>query len=540
MTSGAAGWLDVLPSVCDVLRPHQREQLSRVAEALKRGCRRPLVQAPTGSGKTHLLASVVAAATQAGLRTLILATRTRLVRQISERLAGFGIVHGVIAASLPHLTNASALVQVASADTLHRRCIADQHRPLPGADVVAFDEAHLASADSRLEILESYPEAVRIGFSATPARKSGRSLGTTFDCLIPGPSVTALIQAGLLVRPRIFNSPIVSAAELRSLPKDVANDYAPGALAELMRRPKLLGDVVGNYLRIAPGKRALVFACNKAHGADLAQEFCRNGVAAELLTDLDDEDTREAAVARLEAGQTTVIVNVFLMSYGVDVPSLEAVVLARPTRSLVMYLQSVGRALRPAPGKNSCLVIDHGRVVETLGLPTADFGWSLEEGRNVNRDALARGSRKSTVERSRTCPECSHAWLVSELGSACVECGWSPTPRPKGVEVQEAQLAELADNDPILTAGSPEVVQFYREAVHWYAQRWPDRWREKPNSGRFWAWSQTRRKFKFGDAAPIPRHFWNVAPAAASLTTIGYLKHALIRYAKAQAKAAAA
>jgi DNA repair protein RadD len=538
--SPVVSFLDVLPATCDVLRPHQREQLGRVSRALHAGYRRPLVQLPTGGGKTHEIASITLAATVTGLRVLILATRTRLIRQISERLTAFRAAHGIIAASLPELIHAAARIQVASADTLHRRCIADQRRPLPGADVVIFDEAHLAVADSRLGILQRYPDAIRLGFTATPARRSGRSLGEAFDCLVTGPSVLELIQAGLLVRPRIFNSPIVTTAELKAIPKDAANDYAAGALADVMRRPKLIGDVVSNYLRIAAGKRALVFACSKAHGADLSQEFCRAGIAAELLTDQDDEAGREAAIARLEAGQTHVLVNCFLMAYGVDVPSVEAIVLARPTRSLVMYLQMVGRGLRPAPGKDHCLLIDHGRVVETLGLPTANFDWSLDGRRNVNREALARHGRTQTAERPRTCPECQHTWLVSELGNACRECGWAPTPKARPIAVQEADLAEIADDPAAVSPHSTEVTQFFCEAVAWYGARWPDRWRERPNSGRWWAWNQARRKFKFPDSVAIPRSFWEATPAPPSSTTSGYLKHSLIRYAKGRAKGIAA
>ncbi|MDE2450990.1 MAG: DEAD/DEAH box helicase family protein, partial [Gammaproteobacteria bacterium] len=301
-TSRLAGALEVLPPACDVLRDYQREQIATIARALRMGYRRPIAQAPTGSGKTHEIAAIALAASQADLRVVILATRTRLVRQIHERLDAFGVSHGVFAAELPALRNLLLPVQVASADTMHRRCIGDGHTPLPAADAVIFDECHLAAADTRLKLLEAYPDAVRLGFSATPAKKSGRSLKAAFDCMIPGPSVAALIQGGQLVRPRIFNTPIVSADELKSVPKDAASDYAPGALGDLMSRPKLVGDVVGNWLHIANGKRSLVFACSKAHAAALVEEFGRHGIAAELLTDRDDEATREAVFARLESG----------------------------------------------------------------------------------------------------------------------------------------------------------------------------------------------------------------------------------------------
>src|SRR5262249_5521938 len=152
-----------------------------------------------------------------------------------------------------------------------------------------FDEAHLATAETRLRILEQYPNAIRIGFSATPARKSGQSLGVAFQRLIVGPSIRELTLAGTLIPVRIFNTPVVTTTELKEVPKDNDSDYQATALGALMSRPKLVGDVLENWLRIARGKRSLVFAVNKGHGAALLGSFQRQGVPAEMLTDEDDE-----------------------------------------------------------------------------------------------------------------------------------------------------------------------------------------------------------------------------------------------------------
>jgi superfamily II DNA or RNA helicase len=522
-----------------VLRPYQRQQLAEVSTALHSGLRRILVQLATGGGKTHELAAIALAASLAGLRVLILATRTRLVRQIHERLEAFGVAHGVIAAEMPGLLDRFQPVQVASADTLYRRCLGDGHTPLPAADVVIFDEAHLATAGSRMAILEQYPQAVHLGFTATPARKSGTSLSAAFERLILGPTILDLILAGMLVRARIFNVPVVTSEELKALPKDAANDYAVGALGGLLSRPKLVGDVVQNWLQIASGKRTIVFACSKAHGAQLVEEFTRAGVAAELLTDQDDDTAREAVIARLESGQTRIIVNCFLMAYGVDLPTVECIVLARPTRSLVMYLQMVGRGLRPAPGKDHCILIDHGRVVENLGLPTGDFGWSLDERRNVNREALEKHTRAAVTEKPRTCPECHHMWLVSEMGNACQACGWTPTVAAKPVVVQHAQLGELEDDAaPAVSPYSPDVRQFFREAIGWYAQRWVDRWNAKPKSGRWWAWVKTRERFGLDESTRMPSGLWEIAEATPTAATDGWLKSRHIRDCRSRRRAA--
>jgi superfamily II DNA or RNA helicase len=527
-----ASFLDSLPACCDVLRPYQRDQIAHLAAVLHTGRRRVVAQAPTGSGKTHLIASLCAAAVQQGLRALILATRSRLVRQLHERLTEFEVPHGVIAAPLPELRHSALGVQVASADTLYRRALVDRRMPLPPADLVVFDEAHLAGADTRLALLESYPQALRLGFTATPARKSGRGLGNVFDALVLGPCMLDLIASGMLVRPRVFNVPVVTQAELDAVPRDKDSDYQPKALGSLLSRPKLLGDVVQNWLKIAAGKRSLCFAVSKAHGAELVQEFTQAGVAAELITDMDAENSREQAIARLEGGQTQVLVNCFLLSYGVDLPSVECIVLARPTRSLVMYLQMAGRGMRPAPGKDSFLLIDHGRVVENLGLPHVPREWTLDVRRNVDAEARER-TRKATEEKPRTCPECCHAWLVSEDGEACRECGWKPAPRPKAVRVEAADLLELLEHEaPTVGVDSPEVRQFFGEAACWYSLRWPDRWHERPGRGRWWAWCMTCERFRFGEATPIPRVFWTLSLASPTAAVNGYLTSQLIRYAK--------
>jgi DNA repair protein RadD len=533
------GWLDVLPPQIDCLRDYQRKQIADIAREMHSGHTRILAQAPTGAGKTHIIAATVTAALEADLRVLVLATRTRLVRQMHERLSSFGVPHGVIAAPLPALRNYSARIQVASVDTLNRRALVNEHIPLPAADLVIFDEAHLATAETRLRLLDSYPEALRIGFSATPARKSGRSLGAAFDCLIMGPSIRELTAAGVLVPTRIFNTPIVSQKELQAVPKDTDSDFKPAALGELLSRPKLIGDVVTNWLRIANRKRTLCFAVNKAHGASLLDSFRQQGVAAEMLTDADDEETREEVIGRLEAGTTSIVINCFLMSYGVDLPAVECIILARPTRSLMMYLQMVGRGLRAAPGKTHCIVIDHGHVVENLGLPQSDHDWTLSEDRNVNAEALARSNRKSSAEQARTCGQCTAMWLTSEQGNNCPECGWAAPQRSKAVGVQDADLDEIAEDAPPVSLTDKRVLQFHAEACGWYARRWPDRWRDKPNSGRWWAWGQTLAKFGFADGLRMPDKFWKAYAMPPSAAIAGWLQHRMIKWAKSKRSVAA-
>lgn len=524
-------FLDALPAEASILRDYQHRLLADTSRALRRHRRLCLV-APTGAGKTVIIGALVGAAVALGMRVLILATRTRLVKQLHDRLDAYRIAHGILAASMPGHIDWARRAQIASVDTLYRRCIVDRKMPLPSADVVVFDEAHLALGASRQKILDAFPEAMVFGFTATPAKTSGAPLREQFDELVLGPTVTQLIASGNLVKPRVFHMPVVTTKELKSVAKDSkTGDYVNGELSRVMSRPKLVGDVVQNWLRIANGKRTLVFACDKGHGIGLVTEFRRAGVSCEQLTDADDEATREEVIGRLESGATKVVVNCFLLSYGIDIPAVECVVLARPTRSVTLYLQAVGRGMRPADGKTHMLLIDHGRVVENLGPPAYDRDWSLDDD-NANKsqaEKLAK-QRKASKEHERQCRECECSWLVSEDGNNCPNCGWRFMPKAKPVEVEAADLAPLDE----IAAERGEMDRFYAEAVSWYASRWPERWQQKQSSGRWWAWVQTRAKFKRGDDERIPSQYWRAQPRAPSAETAGWLKAQLIRYAKSR------
>jgi DNA repair protein RadD len=529
-----SGWMDVLPmQVGGVLRDYQHDILARVAKAM-RSHRRVLVQAPTGAGKTHLIAGVVSAATEHKLRVLVLATRTRLVRQLHERLSMFDIGHGVIAASLPGMASWSYGVQVASVDTLYRRCIVDGRMPLPLADVVIFDEAHLALGASRQAILKNYPNAWHFGFTATPAKTSGAGLSAQFDTLVLGPTVRKLIDENMLVRPRVFNRPVITSEQLDAVSiSSSTKDFVTGQLSELMSRPKIIGDVVENWLRIASGKKTLVFACDKAHGSMLTTQFRNAGVACELLTDADEDETREAAIARLESGATKVLVNCFLLSYGIDIPEVECVVLARPTRSVVLYLQCVGRSMRPAEGKAFSILIDHGRVVDSLGMPHIDRYWSLHGGAKKPKAEKETKERITLDEQPRKCIECSCMWLTTEGGSDCPNCGWKFVPVQKPVQVVQADLTEADDDDPKRPTRR-QVKEFFTEALGWYAARWPDRYAAKQSGARWWAWQQTIAKFDLRQNEPLPYRLNFESAVQPSEATSGWLKHRMIRWAKSR------
>jgi hypothetical protein len=171
-------------------------------------------------------------------------------------------------------------------------------------------------------------------------------------------------------------------------------------------------------------------------------------------------------------------------------------------------------------------------------MPDADFGWSLDDSTNINTSARTSVASRSKVEETcRTCPECSHLWLASEDGPACTCCGWMPAPKPKTIAFTDADLREI--NGAPDTEDAVAVEKFYREALGWYAIRWPDRWAQREKSARWAAWMWTRERFELTAERP-PGNFWRIAPAPAGLVASGWLKSRLIAYRRRREQAACA
>jgi len=129
-------------------------------------------------------------------------------------------------------------------------------------------------------------------------------------------------------------------------------------------------------------------------------------------------------------------------------------------------------------------------------------------------------------------------WLVSENGHACPQCGWTPPPKAKEIPVQDADLVELADQEGAATPHDRHVIEFDRQACTWYGRRWPERWRERPTKGRWWAWLQTQAKFRIGEAVKMPGSYWEAAPLPISAEVSGWLQHRVIKFARSKARAA--
>jgi DNA repair protein RadD len=403
------------------LRPYQQQAISDLRMAYRSGSAAPLLVAPTGMGKTVVFAAITQAAAARGRQVLILVHRRELIHQASAKLASIGVDHGVIAAGI---TPANASVQVASVQTLIRRL---DRTAAP--DLIIIDEAHHAVAGSWRKVIDHWPNSLLLGVTATPVRQDGRGLGSMFDQLVLGPSTAELIATGYLTRARIYAPPPV--ADLTGIHRR-AGDYAIDEAAERMDRPTVTGDAISHYQRIGAGQPAIAFCCNVKHAEHVCHAFKVAGIRAATL--LGTTTDRDALVARFAAGFIDVLVTVDVVSEGFDCPGAAVAILLRPTQSEGLYLQQIGRVLRPAPGKQAAVVLDHVGNVHRHGFPDDHRNWTL-----ADRERRA-GSAGPPPPSVRTCPECFAAFKPAPV---CPCCGASCAAPDRQLKQVAGDLQEL-------------------------------------------------------------------------------------------------
>jgi superfamily II DNA or RNA helicase len=449
-----------------VLRDYQSLAVDAIRAAYARGVRRVLFQLPTGGGKTVVFSYVVANATSRGTKTLILTHRQEIFEQVEAALALAGVPYGRIA---PGCAESDAPVQIASISTLARPKRLERWRGW--ADFVVVDETQHAVAGSWARVLLSQASAKVLGVTATPQRLDGRGLGEIFDHMVVGPQTGELIKAGWLSPFVCFEpteSPDISDARIR------AGDYTIEDQRAAVDNGIVIGAAVAEYQRICPGVPAVAFCVDVDHSQRLAQRFREAGVAAVHLDGETAASERRRAIAGLSDGSIKVVTNCGLISEGVDVPSIGAAILLRPTASVALYLQQVGRALRPAPGKDKALILDFSGNVARHGLPDEPRQWSLDSRPVKQRD-------RGDGPQLRRCKDCG---ALNHRGAhSCTECGADlRTPKERHeIEValrrarerEDAELvASLCYRDRLSWAGDDESRLRFVERICGYKSGW--------------------------------------------------------------------
>lgn len=352
------------------LRPYQHDLKARLYESL-RTHHRTLAQLPTGGGKSVIIESIVADATQARKAVVIVAHRIELVEQLAERLARF---RPCVVSRGSH-PDPNATLYVAMIQTLARRDV-------PLANLLIIDEAHHAIAAQYTSVIDQIPKVA--GFTATPERLDGRGLGDVFTDLVCGPSVTELISEGHLVNATVYANPLIGLDTIKSC----AGDFNKGQLATFMEKSIVRGDLVTTYQRYCPGTKCIVYAASVELSRQYASEYNAAGIAAAHIDGETHPTDRANAIDAFRNGRLTVLTNCALITEGFDVPDCGAVQLVRPTKSLALYLQMVGRALRPADGKDNAIILDHGENVMRHGFPDDPREWELTTTKRRKRTVL--------------------------------------------------------------------------------------------------------------------------------------------------------
>lgn len=406
------------------LRPYQTDLIDRIRMAFVRGQSRPLAVSPTGSGKTVLFSYMASKSAQKGTRVMIVAHRKEILGQISATLKRFDVAHGWIQSGQPQVNQS---VMVASIQTLVRRL--DKIVP---PDFVIVDEAHHSVSASYIAMFAAWPNAKFLGVTATPERLDGKGLGTIFKEIVMGPSVSWLIENGFLARP-VYYAPS-KPVDLSAISK-VAGDYDRGEAAEVIDTPKITGDAVSHYRRFCPGQRAVAFCISIAHAQHVAAQFQAAGIPAASIDGQLDDETRKKRVEDLTAGRILVLTSCELISEGFDLPTVNAAILLRPTMSLSMHLQQLGRALRPYPGKTNAVILDHVGNCLRHGLAEQDRDWDL--------DGREKRKAKSKPVETKQCSKC----FAIFAGTACPQCGTEREVSPREIEEVDGELQRLSFED---------------------------------------------------------------------------------------------
>lgn len=427
------------------LYPFQAEALATTYQRVADG-HRPIVCAPTGSGKTVIAGQVAKDSMDAGKRVLWMTGREEIIRQAYKTFTDMcGVKNvGVLCAGLegevpwwfyPPVT-------IASWDTLKARWHKSETWQIP-AEVVMFDEAHLSLSKKMTEtVIPYYRDRECIGFTATPARKSGKGLGAFYTRIIQVRRVQDIIDDGYLAAPEYWAGK--HSDKLGSVAYDYkSGDYNQKQLGEVHRDDVLIGDVIDNWLRLAKDRHTIVFAVDIAHAQALAERFQSVGITSEAIHSKMTHHTRSEISEQFRRQDIQVLVNVGIATYGYDVPEINCVQVARPTKSIVLWHQMVGRGLRPKPNGDHCMVLDHGDNVRRLGCIEDEIRWRLDEGREAATNTTREGdpSRRKPAETPPTeCGACHHIFARSRV---CPKCGWEKPAPARDLETIEADLVKV-------------------------------------------------------------------------------------------------
>ena len=478
------------------LRQYQVDSINDLRKAILKGHKRIVLQLATGGGKTTIASEMIRKANEKGKKCLFLADRIELVEQTSKRLDYEGIDHGIIMGNheryKPHSIN-----QVCSPQTLARRAT-------PAADLVIIDECHVAYGIHK-KMMQAMPNTVFIGLSATPFTKG---LGKLYSNLVVGATTTKLTDEGYLVPVKVFAPSKPDLTKLRT----VAGDYDEKELFARVNKPKLVADIVDTWIKRGENRPTIGFAVNVLHSQALCEQFKDRGIRAAHIDSYMPTKLREQLVNDFKDGYIKVLFNVGILDKGFDYPEASCVIMARPTKSLMLYIQQAGRVLRPHPTKEDAIILDHAGNTQAHGFVTDDLPQELDDGTKRKVEP----SQKKQEEKGTLCTSCAYVKKKYEYKCPC--CGFTPKKKDAGIDVEKGDLLEVTRTKITMV----DKQKLYSELLY----------------------VEVEKGYKRGFAAQMYRNKFGVwpkglndIPRIPSLDTMNYIKSRMIQFTNGRKRA---
>jgi len=431
------------------LRDYQVEAINNVKKSFLNDAKSVLLTLPTGAGKTVIFSQITKLAKSKGSNVLILVHRKELIDQAGDKLTKANVKYGIIAAGHKPI---DSNVQVASVQTLINRL---NNLWIPS--IIIIDEAHHAVASSWQKIFNYYKDTLKLGVTATPMRMTGAGLGEVFDDLIVGSTIPELVELGHLAKHEVYAPP--NKLNLDKI-RTIRGDFSKKEVEDELDKVDIVGDAVENYRRLGNNKPAIAFCISVKHGQYVTNKFKQAGYTAELITGSMKSDDRKTLVDNFKTGKVQILVSIDVVSEGFDVENCSVAILLRPTQSEGLYIQQVGRVLRPEPNKTA-IVLDHVGNTKRHGF--------VDDVRDFDLHQKAKSKRKGEIAPAvQTCEQC---FAVFKPQPICPVCGHEKVITKREITYEDGELVKMR-KQLMLDQGDPLIEK--STGVKFYFYAWDD------------------------------------------------------------------
>jgi superfamily II DNA or RNA helicase len=393
------------------LYDYQQEGVEKINALLDKSVKRIAYQLPTRGGKSGVIAKLIEDFAAEKRPVWFIGHTNILLTQMSDDLAFHGIRHGLMTPRAPRI---KYRVQVCSKDTLLSRYRRLKESGWPEDPIFIIDECHTARAKGYMEIIKNYPDSIIIGFSATMCRLDGLGLGDIFEELVLGPTPQELEDRGNLCPVDYLVMDCEDDFDDVAIGRN--GEFVESDLMEKAGKKVILEDIVSHWEEHALGKKTMTFCINIQHAEDMAQSFTERGYPSVAISSDDGQDVIREKLKKYYSGEYINLCSVDLFTMGFTIKECGCIVLARPTASLMIFLQQIGRGRMPADGKDFLIILDCVNNFDRHGHPNDDREWSLE------------GKQKKPEIKWKRCSECRRP--IPMQAKICPECGFEKEKKP--------------------------------------------------------------------------------------------------------------